>query len=1858
MVYIKTEFKAVMLKSLVKISLVFLLAITTFPVAAQFITTTDNENESLNGGDPDGDLDTRFFIYNKPIEFSITTTGIPTEDVKLAIRAYDVDALEDVGVKINGTYIGKLRGKSGEWVVSILDVPLTLWVEGKNYVEIYDGGNGTNPYIKVDWGQLIVDCGTCNGAKINDFELDHFSFYEDGFFDIEKWRLYTTANIEVTSGSYSIQVQLIEYGIAGNEQFQDINQATISSTQEKTITLNYRNDNLTQKYTCRALLINSSTQEVVDYQEFNFHHTYKRGPDPFYMEFTNSTNKATQDNVVITCSKFKNYNSLPFRYILLPDGSTTTNTAFSYTATSNGTYKFIVVSTDTTSYSFAHTITNIDRTSPVITLFGSATETIVEEGTYTDAGAKASDNYDGEISSSIITESNVNTLIPGTYTVTYNVPDQAGNAATQVERQVVVTNKPLEVNTTSPTQTTTDVTFNGNLVYLGSSSITEHGFVWSYLPNPTLDVNIGECELGTISEKSAFQYTTTSLEMGATYHVRSFAINAEGTVYGNDVEFTYNGINYGTLSIENSSYSVDEGNSVTITVTRTGGTERSITVDYTTLDGNALGGTNYTSKSGTFTFAEGESSKTITINTTSNSSYTGEKRFYFQLDNISNGAINLDLAYVIINDLESKPNYILGSNVVTHGTGDNGFRSLSLGTNGYQGWGSSNSFEKISGSFYNSSGDVNNSYYVYINQGDLNIKDLADSGQIKVTASLRGKSEKETGDDDACQLYIYVGSTEIGYDVTTMASNGWITLSRTNSTDIMSSDFVRLRVEGWISGLWDNDLNAYYDDLTVQFDDIVAPTIEDITSNTGDYIYNDKIYIAVTLTERVKVSSATLTLNTGNSTEGTATCIAGGETDCLLFEYSVRDGDNKENIVVTDISGVTDYQPNNLDETGIPYTLTGVNVDGILPTITFTAQDVLSNWETSHSIKIEVTNSSSQKYVWSDSESIPGAGWTAFSSGDIQSIKSGDGQWYLHAYAARDNGNSKYVTSSVVNLDNTDPGIAFTTSPTEWINSTVAIAVTVDDLHPGTITDPSGNSSSNTTTYSISTNGTYLFTAADEAGNSATDSISISNIENINPIITISKNGSGGEWVDMARTIVTVEDEDSGIDSFEYLWDSNSGTPESGWQTYNGTSTFLNDNKNGTRYLHIRATDIAGNSTVSNSLAYYIDNVKPELTLTYTNPTDWTNSDVEVAVSATKSSGQQLEKIILPDGSKIEASSGTASGSLTIEENGLYDFSAVDYAGNFTDSTVLITKIDKEVPIIQYQLSNSEWTNSSVTLTLSLDDNSTPIYNIEGEFVGYSSSGDLQIKENDGEFTPYSSEITKIITENTSLTYEAKDALGNTTFQTIEINIIDKNGPDVAVSSTDYNWHTSDFQIQLTFTDEEQGSVTNCKYAVATTMSTPSSYSSYTVPVEFSTDGIFYLHYYAADDAGNDTTGYFGPYKLDKTAPVDFAAIISNVGAAAITVSGTSSDDVSGLHDTESYLFAIDGAYGNWQTGNEYEFTSLTANKSHSFKMMAKNNVGLTTETEEVSKYTLALDPSVEIESNKSTELKFTVTHDSDNATEPYCYYELKAKGAGASGTNVQTIYWTTGTSLTFDGLTAGTHYELWATTRNVENVENTKFIAVADAVTNRPPVANNTTYVVAKGHMLTVSSADGVLSNDTDPDDNNLTAVLQTGPGTNQGTLTLNTDGSFTFTPADCYTGDVTFTYMANDGFVNSESVAIVTISVVIPTWNGTGLYTTIANWNVNELPGESDEVICESGEMIVNSEVSYAKLTITGGSVLVKSTGILILSTCDYSGDVLQAENGGQIIIAGDIYSNDVKKLKIGAGIKINKAIKLPKN
>ena len=60
------------------------------------------------------------------------------------------------------------------------------------------------------------------------------------------------------------------------------------------------------------------------------------------------------------------------------------------------------------------------------------------------------------------------------------------------------------------------------------------------------------------------------------------------------------------------------------------------------------------------------------------------------------------------------------------------------------------------------------------------------------------------------------------------------------------------------------------------------------------------------------------------------------------------------------------------------------------------------------------------------------------------------------------------------------------------------------------------------------------------------------------------------------------------------------------------------------------------------------------------------------------------------------------------------------------------------------------------------------------------------------------------------------------------------------------------------------------------------------------------------------------------------------------------------------------------------------------------------------------------------------------------------------------------------------------------------------------------------------------MLANDTDADGDALTAILVTGPA--HGTLALNADGSFIYTPAANYNGADSFTYKASDGSADSD--------------------------------------------------------------------------------------------------------------------------
>ncbi|MGI9517877.1 MAG: tandem-95 repeat protein, partial [Pirellulaceae bacterium] len=111
----------------------------------------------------------------------------------------------------------------------------------------------------------------------------------------------------------------------------------------------------------------------------------------------------------------------------------------------------------------------------------------------------------------------------------------------------------------------------------------------------------------------------------------------------------------------------------------------------------------------------------------------------------------------------------------------------------------------------------------------------------------------------------------------------------------------------------------------------------------------------------------------------------------------------------------------------------------------------------------------------------------------------------------------------------------------------------------------------------------------------------------------------------------------------------------------------------------------------------------------------------------------------------------------------------------------------------------------------------------------------------------------------------------------------------------------------------------------------------------------------------------------------------------------------------------------------------------------------------------------------------------------------------------------------------------------------NTVTVTIHVAPVNDLPTTRGEAYSAVPGETLVELA--GVLVNDTDVENDALVAILVSGPA--NGSLVVNADGSFSYTPDAGFVGTDSFTYMANDGSGNSPVTTVqieVAGSVEIP--------------------------------------------------------------------------------------------------------------
>ncbi|MCU0545336.1 MAG: Ig-like domain-containing protein [Oscillatoriaceae cyanobacterium Prado104] len=113
------------------------------------------------------------------------------------------------------------------------------------------------------------------------------------------------------------------------------------------------------------------------------------------------------------------------------------------------------------------------------------------------------------------------------------------------------------------------------------------------------------------------------------------------------------------------------------------------------------------------------------------------------------------------------------------------------------------------------------------------------------------------------------------------------------------------------------------------------------------------------------------------------------------------------------------------------------------------------------------------------------------------------------------------------------------------------------------------------------------------------------------------------------------------------------------------------------------------------------------------------------------------------------------------------------------------------------------------------------------------------------------------------------------------------------------------------------------------------------------------------------------------------------------------------------------------------------------------------------------------------------------------------------------------------------------------DGVETASGIVNID-VTNIPPIALIDTYNTLHSRVLNVPVAGGVLANDSDLDSDVLTANLVANP--NNGSIALNNDGSFSYTPNPGFAGLDSFTYSISDGIATAQTIASINVTNSLP--------------------------------------------------------------------------------------------------------------
>jgi Domain of unknown function (DUF5011)/Putative peptidoglycan binding domain len=430
-------------------------------------------------------------------------------------------------------------------------------------------------------------------------------------------------------------------------------------------------------------------------------------------------------------------------------------------------------------------------------------------------------------------------------------------------------------------------------------------------------------------------------------------------------------------------------------------------------------------------------------------------------------------------------------------------------------------------------------------------------------------------------------------------------------------------------------------------------------------------------------------------------------------------------------------------------------------------------------------------------------------------------------------------------------GFTTATSTNGIVVDNTAPIITIDPYNASstnqniTVTASTNEGVLNATSTVFTSNGNFDFVATDDAGNVSTSTVTISNIDKIAPVITITNPGTAPA---QSKTVTALTD--SGVLSMSVDSGSVCGASLS-FVPYDSV-TFNTEGDNGKKVCY-KAEDIAGNISYSASDAIGgIDITAPIASVGYST-TAWTNSDVVATITPFES---------------ITVTNNGGSLSYNFTDNGNFTFEFVDNAGNIGSSSAVVSNIDKIAP--------------EITI---VNPNTTPAKS--KTITATSNEGTLSMAVNSGDvcdatlsFLPYDSVTFNSEADNgKKVCYKAEDLAGNVTYSISNaIAGIDTTAPVITITGE----NPTRIHRLYTYTDAGATATDNMDGDITSSITVSNT-------VNTALTGTYIVTYCVTDAAGNKAEDKTRTVTVYRTAMMPVSNTVSPVtgqvlGASTSTV--------------------------------------------------------------------------------------------------------------------------------------------------------------------------------------------------------------------------------------------------------------------------------------------------------------------------------------------------------------------------------------